>query len=104
MVEGSARAMTRTGMTVWRRRGLVAIMLMVAALLGILVVKAYLEEAKKEQARGDCKAWASAVLSYKSKYGDFPPDLRTVTQTQSDGTAPFRPATTLYDPWGREYQ
>jgi type II secretory pathway pseudopilin PulG len=102
MVESSRRGVTRRGLM--EKLAVVAILGLLAAVTASLVLKQRLKAAKIEQARADCKAWASAAESYISKHQDCPPSLETLTKVQADGTPPLMEANSLYDPWGREYQ
>jgi hypothetical protein len=97
MVPGRASSMKRL------LCGWVAVGLLVAVAASLVVKQRLVEAEKKEQARNDCRTWTSAVESYKMKYGDWPPSLAALTQTQPDGTEPFMRATSLIDPWGHEY-
>jgi hypothetical protein len=81
---------------------IVAIMVLLAAMTAVVMNR--LENAKLlDRARADCKVWASAVGSYRWKYGDYPLGLATLTEAHSDGAPPFMFAKSLYDPWGHEY-
>ena len=73
---------------------MVMIVVLLAAITGALINRVENEIAKKDRARDDVKAWASAVERFKLKYGDYPSTLEMLTEVQAD----------LYDPWGREYQ
>jgi hypothetical protein len=103
MVERLGRAMIRPGLDPLKWLLAVAIAVVLTA-MAVSVRLSRLEEAKKHRAREDCTSWASAVESYKLKYGDWPPSLATLTQVQPDGAPSLMIAEALYDPWGHEYR
>jgi hypothetical protein len=44
------------------------------------------------------------VLGYQQRYGDFPPSLDVLVETQQDGAQAFLDKSILKDPWGQPYQ
>jgi len=45
-----------------------------------------------------------AVSAYKATNADWPQELQSLTEKQSDGGEPYLTANSLVDPWGRPFQ
>jgi general secretion pathway protein G len=103
MIKRSHRGEIRGGFTLMEMLVVVAIIVLLAAMAAPLVLNR-LTEAKISRAKVDCNTWTNAVMTYKLKYGDFPPTLATLTQIQPDGQGAYMEPKHLYDPWMREYQ
>jgi general secretion pathway protein G len=84
-------------------------MLVVVAILVVLAGAAvpiylnYLERAKKDRAKVDVTTLQTAVEAYKSAYGDYPPDLPTLTQATQNGDFATLEPKALIDPWNQQY-
>jgi general secretion pathway protein G len=85
-------------------------MLVVVAILVVLAGVAapmylrYLDTAKIDRAKIDCKTLEQAVEAYKIRANDYPPSLQALTQQQPDGSLATLEPSSLLDPWGHEYQ
>lgn len=96
------RAEARGGFTLMEMLVVVAILVVLAG-AAVPIYMRYLDDAKKDRARLDVKTIATVVETYKVKYGDYPASLAELVQPP-DGAQPYIDATSLIDPWGREYQ
>jgi general secretion pathway protein G len=107
MVERSHRSEMRDeirgGFTLMEVMVVVAIIVLLAAAAAPLVFNR-LAEARVSRAKVDCDTWTGAVMSYKIRYGDFPPSLQALTVVQADGNGAYMEPKHLMDPWGHEYQ
>ena len=59
-------------------------------------------EGKVAAAKIQLRNLTNALDTFKVASGEYPPDLRELTQSQ-DGRAPLVPASALVDPWGQPY-
>jgi type II secretory pathway pseudopilin PulG len=80
----------------------VAIIVILAGAGGYIYMS-QLEATKKDLAKAGCNTLTQQISAYKTRHGDFPPDLLTLTQAGSDGTPAALKASALNDPWGRAY-
>jgi general secretion pathway protein G len=96
-------AAVRGGFTLMEMLVVVAILVVLAG-VAVPIYMNYLENAKKDRAKVDCKTLATAVEAFKLRYGDYPPALATLTQLQPNGDPPTLEPAALLDPWGHEYQ
>jgi general secretion pathway protein G len=103
MIKRSHRAEIRGAFTLMEMLVVVAIIVLLAALAAPIVF-GRLDEARRGRALVDCKTLADAAKMYKLKYGDYPPNLGTLTVPGADGSLPFLEARHLMDPWQHEYQ
>jgi general secretion pathway protein G len=97
------QTLSRGGFTLMEMLVVVAILVVLAGAAVPIYLK-YLDEAKIDRARVDCKTLEGACLAYKLKHGDFPPSLLALTQPAPDGGLPSFEPGALQDPWQREYQ
>jgi hypothetical protein len=88
----------------WYRAGGLAVLVLVV-LMAFWTVQQLLsfEGEKYGRARLDVKALDSAVLAYKTRYGDLPPSLELLADVQPDGGPAFLDISVLHDPWGQPY-
>src|SRR5216683_1053881 len=103
MIKRSHRAEIRGAFTLMEMLVVVAIIVLLAAIAAPIVF-GRLDEARRGRALVDCKTLAEQAKMYKLKYGDYPPNLATLTVPGADGSLPFLEARHLIDPWGHEYQ
>jgi general secretion pathway protein G len=96
-------AVVRSGFTLMEMLVVVAILVVLAG-AAVPIYMNYLENAKKDRAKIDCKALTTAVEAYKLRYGDYPPSLQALTQNAPDGSLPTLEPSALFDPWQHEYQ
>ena len=80
----------------------VAIILILASVGGIVVFR-YLDNAKNDLSKAGTKALETGCISYKLKYGEWPPNLQQLV-TPPDGGQPYVDASALNDQWGKQYQ
>jgi type II secretory pathway pseudopilin PulG len=80
----------------------VVAILVVLAGAGAYVYTGYLDKAREDTARMGVSELEKAVEAYKVAYGDYPPELRTLTQAL-DGRPAALEEKALKDPWGRDY-
>jgi general secretion pathway protein G len=103
-IRREGRVLARAAFTLMEMLVVVAILVVLAGAGGMIYMR-YLDDARKDTARTQCKTvLAQAAAAYQLKYGDFPASLETLTQPTSDGGKPFLETSALVDPWGRAYQ
>jgi general secretion pathway protein G len=97
------RAAARAAFTLMEMLVVVAILVVLAGAGGVIYMR-YLEDARKDTAKAQCKILAEAAESYNIRYGSYPPSLESLTTQMQDGSKPYLENTALIDPWGRPYQ
>src|SRR5262245_61397882 len=80
----------------------VAIIFILASVSTVVVFR-YLDESKEKAALMGVKTIDTAVTSYRTLYGEFPPDLITLANSTPDGKPAILEEAALMDPWGRPY-
>ena len=92
----------RLGFTLMEVMVVVVILVILAGTAGVFVFR-YIEDAKVDRAKADCKTIEGACMAYKMKYGDFPETLQELV-TPSQGGKPFLDSPdAIIDPWGNQY-
>jgi general secretion pathway protein G len=99
----SYAAAIRRGFTLLEMLAVVAIIVILAG-TAIPVYLHYVDSAKVDRARVDCRTLGEAVDAYKLKYGSYPATLSALTQVQADGSPATLELSALLDPWQHEYQ
>jgi len=97
------QAQRRAAFTLLEVLIVVAIIVMLAG-AGVYYFLQRLESAKIDTAQAECKAIAAQCSMYYADYGQFPPNLETLTQVQPDGRGAYIPPEKLLDPWKKPYQ
>jgi general secretion pathway protein G len=97
------RADVRGGFTLMEMLVVVAILVVLAG-AAVPIYMRYLDDAKINRAKIDCKTIADAASAYQLKNGDFPASLEVLAQPQADGTKAYLEPSSLLDPWGHPYQ
>jgi general secretion pathway protein G len=97
------QAVRRAAFTLMEMLVVVAILVVLAG-AAVPIYLRYLDQARIDRARVDCKNLEQAAEAYKIRYGDYPASLQVLTQPQPDGTLPTLEVSSLLDPWQREYQ
>jgi general secretion pathway protein G len=103
MLKREHRAAVRGGFTLMEMLVVVAILVVLAG-AAVPIYFRYLDQAKVDTARVNCKVLSDQCQAYKLKNGDFPPSLDILAQPQADGSPPYLEPQSLRDPWGRPYE
>jgi type II secretion system protein G len=103
MTRRQTQALTRSAFTLMEMLVVVAILVVLAG-AAVPIYMNYLESARIDRVKIDCKTLEQAVEAYNVKYGDYPPSLETLTQPdQTTGKAVLE-HDAIYDPWRQPYQ
>src|SRR5262249_30427729 len=92
----------RSAFTLLEMLVVVAIIVVLAGAGGFIYM-GHLENAKKDLAKAGVMALDQEVGMYRTRHGDYPPDLATLTQPGADGTPASITQKALLDPWSRPY-
>ena len=79
----------------------VAIIVILAGVSGVTYMN-YLESSKKDIAQVGIAQIEQAVMAWRTKRGEYPPDLNVLVQS-IDGEPAAMETKHLIDPWGRAY-
>jgi general secretion pathway protein G len=97
------QAAARAGFTLMEMMIVVAIIVVLAGVGGVIYTRA-LDDSKRGVARVQAKNLAEAAIQYQLRYGEYPPNLETLTQPTSDGNKAYLEPSALVDPWQHQYQ
>ena len=102
MKSRNRRPQLRSAFTLLEVLVVVAIIVILAGAGGYIYMS-HLENAKKDLAKAGIMALDQEVQAFKTRHGDYPPDLLMLTQPGQDGTPAALESKTLMDPWNRPY-
>jgi len=102
MTTRDRRVVARAAFTLMEVLVVVAIIVILAGAGGYIYMS-HLENAKKDLAKAGAMALDQQIGAYRTRHGDYPPDLLTLTQPGADGTPAALESKTLLDPWSRPY-
>jgi len=102
MLLRNQRKQIRRGFSLMEILVVVAIIVILAGSAGFVAMN-HLENAKKDLAKTNVLALDQEVGIYRTRHGDYPPDLNVLTQVDAQGGAATLTADRLLDPWGRPY-
>jgi general secretion pathway protein G len=102
MVRSNNERRQRTGFTLMEVLIVMAIIVIIVALGGVSVFRAY-EDAKESAAQTTAYSLASAAQVYYVRFKNYPESLQQLA-TPPDGQEPYIDQNSLIDPWGGTFQ
>jgi general secretion pathway protein G len=97
----STRVAARRGFTLMEVMVVAAILVILAG-VGSVALFRYLDEAKESTARLGIAKIETAVMSYKTTKGEFPPNLQVLCQAEG-GKPAFLEEKDILDPWNNPF-
>jgi general secretion pathway protein G len=102
MLLRNQRKQIRRGFSLMEILVVVAIIVILAGSAGFVAMN-HFENAKKDLAKTNVLALDQEIGIWRTRHGDYPPDLGTLTQLGPNGEAATLTSDRLLDPWARPY-